>query len=86
MRQRQNMMRIMWENRLFCIHCRELKALNVKIIVEQDYLNTSVMIADNGVGIFEKFEEVIIDFDGVQWMGQGFAHQLSVVLQKSTLI
>lgn len=24
----------------------------------------------------EKFKEVIIDFEGVQWMGQGFAHQL----------
>ncbi len=27
----------------------------------------------------EKFKEVIIDFDNVQWMGQGFAHQLFVV-------
>lgn len=27
----------------------------------------------------EKFQEVVIDFDGVQWMGQGFAHQLFVV-------
>lgn len=27
----------------------------------------------------EKFEEVILDFDGIQWMGQGFAHQLFVV-------
>lgn len=30
----------------------------------------------------EKFKEVIIDFDGVQWMGQGFAHQLFVVFAK----
>lgn len=27
----------------------------------------------------EKFKEVVLDFDGVQWMGQGFAHQLFVV-------
>ncbi len=27
----------------------------------------------------EKFQEVIIDFDGIQWIGQGFAHQLFVV-------
>lgn len=27
----------------------------------------------------EKFKEVIIDFDGIQWMGQGFAHQLFIV-------
>ena len=27
----------------------------------------------------EKFEEVDIDFDGVQWVGQGFAHQLFVI-------
>lgn len=27
----------------------------------------------------DKFKEVIIDFDGVSWMGQGFAHQLFVV-------
>ena len=27
----------------------------------------------------EKFKEVLLDFDGVQWMGQGFAHQLFVV-------
>ena len=31
-------------------------AENVKIIVEQDYLNTSVMIADNGIGIFKKIK------------------------------
>ncbi|MBE5847956.1 MAG: DUF4325 domain-containing protein [Lachnospiraceae bacterium] len=24
----------------------------------------------------EGFQEVILDFDGIQWMGQGFAHQL----------
>ena len=27
----------------------------------------------------ERFEEVILDFEGVEWMGQGFAHQLFVV-------
>ena len=27
----------------------------------------------------EKFKEVLIDFDEIQWMGQGFAHQLFVV-------
>ncbi len=27
----------------------------------------------------EKFEEVILDFDGVEWMGQGFAHQVFVL-------
>ena len=27
----------------------------------------------------EKFKEVLLDFDEVQWMGQGFAHQLFVV-------
>lgn len=27
----------------------------------------------------EKFEEVILDFDGVEWMGQGFAHQIFVL-------
>lgn len=30
----------------------------------------------------EKFKEVIIDFDGLQWMGQGFAHQVFVVFAK----
>lgn len=30
----------------------------------------------------EKFKEVVIDFEGVQWMGQGFAHQLFVVFAK----
>ncbi len=28
-----------------------------------------------------KFEEVILDFDKVDWMGQGFAHQIFVVFQ-----
>ncbi len=32
-------------------------AENVKIIVEQDYLNTNVIIADDGIGIFEKIKE-----------------------------
>lgn len=27
----------------------------------------------------EKFQEVILDFEGISWMGQGFAHQLFVV-------
>lgn len=27
----------------------------------------------------EKFQEVIIDFDGISWMGQGFAHQIFAV-------
>ena len=27
------------------------------------------------------FEEVTLDFDGLEWMGQGFAHQLFVVFQ-----
>lgn len=31
----------------------------------------------------EKFEEVILDFEGLEWMGQGFAHQLFVVFQKA---
>lgn len=29
----------------------------------------------------EKFEEVIFDFDGLDWMGQGFAHQIFIVFQ-----
>ena len=31
----------------------------------------------------EKFEEVILDFQDVAWMGQGFAHQIFVVYQKA---
>ena len=31
----------------------------------------------------DKFEKVILDFDGVGWMGQGFAHQLFVVFQNA---
>ena len=27
----------------------------------------------------EKFKEVLLDFEGIKWMGQGFAHQLFVV-------
>ena len=30
----------------------------------------------------ESFREVVIDFEGVKWMGQGFAHQLFVVFAK----
>lgn len=29
----------------------------------------------------EKFEEIILDFDGIEWMGQGFAHQIFVVFK-----
>ena len=29
----------------------------------------------------EKFQEVILDFDGLEWMGQGFAHQIFIVFQ-----
>lgn len=31
----------------------------------------------------EKFKEVILDFDGIGWMGQGFAHQIFVVYKNS---
>lgn len=30
----------------------------------------------------EKFEEVILDFDAIEWMGQGFAHQVFVVFRR----
>ena len=30
----------------------------------------------------DKFKEIIIDFDGVQWMGQGFAHQIFSVFSR----
>lgn len=33
----------------------------------------------------EKFKEVVIDFEGVQWMGQGFAHQLFVIFAREHL-
>jgi hypothetical protein len=29
----------------------------------------------------DSFQEVVIDFEGIEWMGQGFAHQLFVVYQ-----
>lgn len=31
----------------------------------------------------DKFKEVIVDFEGISWMGQGFAHQLFVVFANS---
>ena len=31
----------------------------------------------------EKFEEVILDFEGNSWMGQGFAHQMFVVFKNA---
>ena len=31
---------------------------------------------------FEEFREIILDFDGLDWMGQGFAHQIFAVYQK----
>lgn len=31
----------------------------------------------------EKFTEAILDFEGIEWMGQGFAHQIFVVFKNS---
>lgn len=31
----------------------------------------------------ENFEEVILDFDGISWMGQGFAHQMFAVYKSA---
>ena len=53
-----------------------------RLIVEQDYLNTSVVIIDDGIGIFRKIKEVVLVFDGIQWIGQGFAHHIFVVFAK----
>ena len=33
------------------------QAENVKIIIEQDYINTHVAILDDGIGIFKKIKE-----------------------------
>lgn len=30
----------------------------------------------------ENFQEVILDFDGLEWMGQGFAHQIFILFQE----
>ena len=30
----------------------------------------------------EKFRQIVIDFDGIQWMGQGFAHQIFVIFSR----
>ncbi len=30
----------------------------------------------------ERFKEILLDFEGIRWMGQGFAHQLFVVFSK----
>lgn len=37
--------------------------------------------AKNLCGRLEQFEEVELDFEGLEWIGQGFAHQLFVVFQ-----
>ena len=34
------------------------------------------------VNRLDNFNEVILDFDGIEWMGQGFAHQIFVVFAK----
>ena len=31
----------------------------------------------------EKFEEIILDFDNIEWMGQGFAHQIFVLYREN---
>lgn len=31
----------------------------------------------------EKFEEIILDFENIEWMGQGFAHQIFVVFKNN---
>ena len=31
----------------------------------------------------EKFEEIVLDFENVTWMGQGFAHQIFVIYKQS---
>lgn len=31
----------------------------------------------------EQFQEIVLDFEGIEWMGQGFAHQLFVLYAKA---
>ena len=31
----------------------------------------------------EKFEEIVLDFEEVSWMGQGFAHQIFVLYREN---
>ena len=31
----------------------------------------------------DQFQEIMVDFEGIEWMGQGFAHQLFVVYAKA---
>lgn len=46
---------------------------------------SSPMSRSQAKGLYSRLEdreEVALDFDGVEWMGQGFAHQIFVVFQR----
>jgi len=47
---------------------------NPAVIDEQPPISRQVRL--------EKFEEVILDFDAIEWMGQGFAHQMFAVFRR----
>lgn len=56
-----------------------------KVILLKEVFNATPMSRSQAKGLYggwEAYEEVEIDFDGIEWMGQGFAHQLFVVFQR----
>ena len=55
-------------------------------LLMKNYFDTSPVSRSQAKRIstrLDQFEEVTLDFEGIDWMGQGFAHQLFVVFQKA---
>lgn len=58
---------------------------STKILVKNEFESTPIsrsqakQLCDG----LEKFEEIILDFSDIAWMGQGFAHQIFVVFENA---
>lgn len=57
----------------------------MKTVVLKEIFESTPMSRSQAKGLYigwEVFETIEIDFDGLEWMGQGFAHQLFVIFQR----
>ena len=72
------------EKDMFDLHADiDIGFARTRIPLSNDFERSLVFRAQAKVlcGRLDQFEEVELDFKGLEWMGQGFAHQLFVVFR-----
>ena len=52
------------------------------IFFSSKLMDDFAILSSDKIFAIDKFEEIVLGFSGVEWMGQGFAHQIFVLFKK----